>query len=131
MKKVFLSIPMKGRTKENIDKSIEKMKAVVTGYLGNDIEFINTIVQDKPSYNTNKEAIWYLGKSVELLSQADVFVCLCNTYEYSGCDIERNIAERYCIQRIVLERDLIAPDILEIEQEKWNPVCCEANEKGE
>lgn len=123
MKKVFLSVPMKDRTKENIEKSIEKMKAVTRGYLGEEVEFINTIVQDKPPYDTNKEAVWYLGKSIELLSQADVFVYLDRTYDYNGCVIECEIAERYGMQCIVLARDLIAPDILEIEREKMMGCC--------
>lgn len=121
MKKVFLSIPMNGRTKENIEKSIEKMKAVITAYLGEEVEFIDTIVLDMPPYDAYKEAVWYLGKSIELMSQADIFVYLNNTYEYGGCAIECDVAQHYGIQCIMLERNLIAPDILEIEREKWSP----------
>ena len=54
MIKVFISVPMKGRKKEDIDYSIRKMKRIARAYLTeNDIEadnidFINTIVSENP-----------------------------------------------------------------------------------
>lgn len=98
MKKVFLSVPMKGRTKENIEKSLEKMMAIAKIALENEeIEFINTIVEDRPPYETNSQAVWYLGKSLELLSQADVLVCVDTPYwlHAYGCESEKRIFQEY------------------------------------
>ena len=114
MKKVFISVPMKGRTKENIEKSIEKMKKVATAYLDEELEFVNTIVQDKPPYETNKEhtAVWYLGKSLEILSQCDIFLGVYDTFpKYKGCYIENKVADTYGIKRVMLEFDYICPDL--------------------
>lgn len=103
MKKVFISVPMKDKTKEEIERTISNMKYKATIELGNDAEFINTIVEDKPPYNTNNEAVWYLGKSIELLSQCDALVCLKEIEnKYNGCIIEKEIAKRYGLQIIEL-----------------------------
>lgn len=102
MKKAFISVPMKGKTKEEIENTINIMKNKAIEEAGNDIEFINTIVQDKPPYNTNNEAIWYLGKSIELLSQCEILVCLKDIDNYNGCFIEKEIAKRYGLQIIEL-----------------------------
>lgn len=98
MKKVFLSVPMKGRTKERIEDSLEKMKAIAKIALDNEeIEFINTLVEEQPPYETSNEAIWYLGKSIELLSQADVLVCVDTPYwlHAYGCENEKRIFQDY------------------------------------
>ena len=67
------------------------------------VEFINTIVEDKPPYETNNEAIWYLGKSIELLSQCDILVCKKNVDGYNGCYIEKEIAKRYGLEIVEVE----------------------------
>ena len=98
MKKVFLSVPMKNRTKENIEKSLEKMRVIARIALENEeIEFINTVVEEKPPYTTANEAVWYLGKSIELLSQADVLVCVDAPYwlRAHGCENEKRIFQDY------------------------------------
>ena len=102
MKKVFISCPMKNRTKEQIENTIARMKAKAKE-IYNDVEFINTIVQDKPPYETNNQSIWYLGKSIELLAQCEMLVCLKDVDNYNGCFIEKEIAKRYSLQVIELE----------------------------
>lgn len=102
-KKAFISVPMKGRTKEEIENTITDMKNIAKEKIGGDIEFINTIVQDKPPYETNNQAIWYLGKSIELLSQCEIFVCLKNIENYNGCFIEKEVAKRYGLSVIEIE----------------------------
>ena len=97
MIKVFISVPMKGRKKEDIDYSIRKMKRIARAYLTeNDIEadnidFINTIVSENPPKDVD-EKIWYLGSSIQLLAKADYLVTVSyeDSYGYSGCEIERH-----------------------------------------
>ena len=71
MKKLFVSVPMKGRTEEEIRKSIAKMKKIAEAYEGEELELIDSYVEDNPPKDNN-QAIWYLGKSLEKLSQADM-----------------------------------------------------------
>ena len=103
MTKGFISVPMKDKTKEEIENTITLMKNKAKEVIGNDIEFINTIVEDKPPYETNNQAIWYLGKSIELLSQCDILVCKKNVDDYNGCFIEKEIAKRYGLEIIEVE----------------------------
>ena len=112
MKKVFISVPMRGRTKENIEYSIKKMKDIARTIIEDeDIEFINTIVEEKPPYTTQKEAVWYLGKAIELLSQVDVLVAPQTDYHHyaPGCFIEKEVASRYGITRILIPEDWVYP----------------------
>lgn len=73
MKKLFVSVPMKGRTEDEIKASIQKMKKIAEVYEGEELELIESYVEDNPPKDNN-QAIWYLSKSLEKLSQADVFI---------------------------------------------------------
>lgn len=121
MKKVFISVPMRGRKKEDIEKSISKMKKIALAMLPEDeeYEFINTEVKEVPPYNTHNEAVWYLGKSIELLSQCDILVCVDDIYNYPGCYTERDVARRYGIKVLCLDSNIVCPDI-ELDKES----CC-------
>lgn len=97
MKKLFVSMPMKGRTEEEIKKSIQKMKKIAEIYEGEELELIDSYIEDNPPKDS-KEAVWYLGESLKKLAQADVFMGICESYDWSGCYIERKTAERYDIK---------------------------------
>lgn len=97
MKKLFVSVPMKGRTEEEIKASIQKMKKIAEIYEGEELELIDSYIEDNPPKDS-KEAVWYLGESLKKLAQADIFMGICESYDWSGCEIERNTAERYGIK---------------------------------
>ena len=73
MKKLFVSVPMKGRTEEEIKASIQKMKKIAEVYEGEELELIDSYIEDNPPQNKN-QAVWYLGESIKKLAQADVFI---------------------------------------------------------
>lgn len=102
MKKLFVSIPMKGRTEEEIKKSIQKMKKIAEAFEGEELELIDSYVGDKPPVDVS-ERVWYLGRSIEKLSEADVFIGIRDDYDFDGCYTERVIAERYGIERISVD----------------------------
>jgi hypothetical protein len=97
MKKLFVSVPMKGRTEEEIRASIEKMKKIAEVYEGEELELIDSYVEDKPPVD-NHQAIWYLGKSLEKLATADVFIGIDEDWYWNGCAIESEAARRYAIK---------------------------------
>lgn len=97
MKKLFVSVPMKGRTEEEIKASIQKMKKIAEIYEGEELELIDSYIEDNPPKGNN-EAIFYLGESLKKMAQADVFVGICESYEWSGCRIESIAAESYGIK---------------------------------
>lgn len=97
MKKLFVSVPMKGRTEEEIKASIQKMKKIAEIYEGEELELIDSYIEDNPPKDS-KEAVWHLGESLKKLAQADVFMGICENYDWNGCQIERETAERYGIK---------------------------------
>ena len=46
MKKLFVSVPMKGRTEEEIKASIQKMKKIAEIYEGEELELIDSYIED-------------------------------------------------------------------------------------
>ena len=96
MKKVYLSVPMKGRTKENIEKSLRKMREYTRIALGEDVEFINTEVKEQAPKGAN-EAVWCLGQSISLMSHADILVCVDAPYwiQSKGCAVEKRVFQDY------------------------------------
>ena len=97
MKKLFVSVPMKGRTVEEIKESIDKMKKIAEIYEGEELELIDSFVEGNPPKNNN-QAIWYLGEALKKLSEADVFVGIDEDWEWNGCHIEGEVARKYGIK---------------------------------
>lgn len=97
MKKLFVSVPMKGRTKADIDKSIETLKKIAEIYEGEELELIDSYVADEPPVDT-KQAVWYLGQSIMKLSEADVFIGVEEVWDWNGCATELDVACRYGIK---------------------------------
>lgn len=124
MKKLFVSVPMKGRTEEEIKASIQKMKKIAEIYEGEELELIDSYIEDNPPKDS-KEAVWYLGESLKKLAQADVFVGIDEAYDWNGCYIERDTAQRYGIKTyIVSGRNVI--DNYNALLQKLYPTCNEA-----
>ena len=65
MKKLFISQPMRGRAEEEI--LAERKNAIETAkwMIGEDVEAIDSFFSTAP---TDAKPLWYLGKSIELLS---------------------------------------------------------------
>lgn len=63
MKKLFISCPMKGRTEQEIKESIEKMKKIAEIYEGEELELIDSYIEQNPPQNCN-QGLWDLGESL-------------------------------------------------------------------
>lgn len=97
MKKLFVSVPMKGRTEEEIKASIQKMKKIAEIYEGEELELIDSYIEDNPPKDNN-QAVWFLGKSLEKLATADVFIGIEDAWDWNGCYVEQEVANRYRIK---------------------------------
>ena len=105
MIKVFISVPMAGRKNENIKASIKKMKEITKIFLdvnNDEIEFISTYIESDPPKGANA-SIWYLGGSIQLLSQADYLVCPQDTSYAPGCAMEKSVFSRYIGTEKIIE----------------------------
>lgn len=98
MKKVFISIPMNGRSYEEIIEDKKKAVENIKDICGTDIEVLGTYIsEDAPKIVTHPE-IWYLGKSIEILAEADYAYFCDNWNKYRGCIIEHQICLKYDIE---------------------------------
>lgn len=91
-KKLFISQPMRDKTKEFIKEEREKMIATVKEKYGDDIEIIDSYF---PNYNGN--AVGFLSKAIEKLSEADMAVFASGWDQARGCKIEHTICTEYGI----------------------------------
>lgn len=98
MKKLFISQPMRDKTDEKIkserNKIIQKVKEE---YPDEEIEVIDSFFENAPH---DAKPLWFLGKSLELLSTADIAYFTNGWENYRGCKIENQCAIAYGIDVI-------------------------------
>ena len=112
MKKLFISCPMRGRTEKNIRKTREKMHKIAEAIFEQELEVIESYIDGRPQENA-KEKIWYLGKAIQMMSEADYFIGVEYPYDFKGCMIENEVAARYEIERMYVRMEAVAPDAIE------------------
>lgn len=98
MKKLFISQPMRGKTDEEILKEREKAIEKAKSMLADDVEVIDSFFTD--DYVSKNRPLYYLGKSLTLLAEADVAYFV-KGWEYArGCKIEHTCAIEYGVECI-------------------------------
>ena len=99
IKKLFISQPMKGKTDEEILQEREKAIALAKERIKEqgeeaDIEVIESFFQSAPA---EARPLWFLGKSLELMSTADFVYFADGWMKTRGCQIEHSCASAYNI----------------------------------
>lgn len=97
MKKLFISQPMRGKTDEEILEVREKAIKEAEKTIGEPVEVIDSFFQSAP---VDARPLWFLGKSLELLANADVAYFAEGWQDARGCRIEHECAVEYGIDRI-------------------------------
>lgn len=92
MKKLFISQPMRGKTDEEILAVRQRAIESAEKRLGENVEVIDSFFQNAPA---DAKPLWFLGKSLELLSGADVAYFAKGWKEARGCRIENTCAIEY------------------------------------
>lgn len=95
MKKLFISQPMSDKTDEEIEAERSLAIESARKELNDDIEVIDSFFKGAPHSAT---PLWFLGKSFELLSTADVAYFCKGWDKYRGCKMEHKACEEYGIQ---------------------------------
>ena len=95
MKKIFISQPMRNKTYNEIKFEREKIVSTLTERFGK-VEIINNLIESQQ----NENALYSLGKSLQLLSNADCVYFDENWKKYRGCRIEHECAIQYEIEII-------------------------------
>lgn len=94
-KKIFISMPMNGKTDKQIKAELEQAKRKIIDEYG-DAEFVDNYFGDTEA----EDPIEMLGKSISLMSEADA-IYFCEGWESArGCRIEHEVATVYDKERV-------------------------------
>ena len=93
--KVFIRQPMKDKTDEEIKKERSAMIEEAKSLFGDDVEIIDSFFEGAPH---NAAPLWFLGKSIQLLSTADAAMFAKGWSEARGCKMEYLAAKAYGIR---------------------------------
>jgi len=95
--KIFISMGMKSKSTDKVKVEMNKVFEFIKNKLP-EAELINSIIDDADkdiAIKGDDVGIWYLGKSILLLSEADIVFFVNDWRDFRGCSIEREIAEKY------------------------------------
>ncbi len=87
--KVFISMPMNGKTDEQIKKEFAEISEKIKAEYGQ-VKILNSIFEYKED-----NPIKYLAKSIALLAKADIVYFTHDWQQARGCSVERHVAEAY------------------------------------
>lgn len=98
MKKLFISQPMKGKSDAEILATREEAIESARRTVGEEVEVIDSFFQNAPA---DARPLWFLGKSLELLSTADIAYFAKGWETARGCRIENTCAIEYGIETVI------------------------------
>ena len=98
--KVFISFPMNGKSYDDLVKERDSIVNHCKTYFSENTYYIDTIFND-PDYGCN-DPLYYLGKSITAMADADVVVFAHGWENARGCMIEYGCAKEYNIPTFVL-----------------------------
>lgn len=97
--KVFISQPMKDKTKKEILDQRKRIEDYIKSEVNKDVEIIDSYVQDAPD---ECNPVFFLGLSLQFLSQADLAVFAQGYENARGCVIEREVCNKYGIPAVTM-----------------------------
>ena len=107
--KVFLCLPMSGRTEEEILKEIDEMKEASIHYFQDkhpDCEIVYQTNYVSEAEEESNNPVYLLGRGImNLMSQADVCLFSKNWKDSKGCKIEHDVAKAYRIDILDIGND--------------------------
>jgi len=97
MKRVFISLPMNGRTEKQVKRDRQKAFLSVKKIIGEDAVLVDTTVKEDPPEGINP-GLWYMGKSLEIMASCDIAYFADEWTQYRGCRIENECAIIYGLE---------------------------------
>lgn len=100
MLRVFISQPMNGKTGKEIKEERLKIVSKLSETVDEPFEVIDSFFESAPH---GAKPLWFLGKSIELLSTADLVYFAKGWETARGCIIEHSCAVAYMVETIIAE----------------------------
>lgn len=97
MPKLFVSLPMRERTEEDVRAEMDELGDICNNEYQTEFELIETYDHGTPPNDILNESVWYLGKSIVGLSEADLVIFSADWRTAYGCVIEHAICSLYDI----------------------------------
>ena len=95
--RLFVSLPMRDRDLEDIHADMVTITNFISFQLDEEYELINTLIDDEPPVDIDDPGVWYLGRSISMLSEADLVAFDSSWREARGCIIEHMVCSLYNI----------------------------------
>ena len=102
MHKIFISQPMRGLTDDEIKANRKKAIDLITVKYNGDVEFIDSFIEGNVP-KTNNIAAYYLGKSIEMMADAEAVAFLPGFEKARVCMIEYTVARSYVYTIIMID----------------------------
>jgi hypothetical protein len=111
--KIFVCMPFKGRTDSDILYSFDRVSEVIRNKFTKPVEIIHNFYEKAPPKGTANPSVWYLGKALEKIANADYLIYIRGVCEsFRGCEIEKTVAREYGIKTMgVSTSHAICPDL--------------------
>jgi len=91
-KKLFISQPMSDKTNEQIEEERDRAIREATKLIGESVAVADSFFKNAPQ---GASPLWYLSRSLELMSQCDVVYFVSGWKNYRGCRMENAYAHEY------------------------------------
>jgi hypothetical protein len=119
--KFFISQGMRNKTDEEINAEREKIinDFIIPTFGENNVEIIESkfdISENVPE-EVLTEPVYWLGKSIQKLAEANFLICSPDYFDYNGCKVEREIAERYGISVLVASYEPVGVGVANIAED--------------
>lgn len=98
MRRLFVSQPMRGKTQEEIIERRNKAVEELQLRLNEEFEVVDSYFTEDEPKDVKSSGVYWLGKSLELLSECDLALFIGDWYDYRGCQIEHQVCENYGIE---------------------------------
>ena len=100
MKKLFISLPMAGKSEDEIRKRMAEYKENAEYLMGEELELIDSFIEENIPNSIKDVGVWCLGRSIMMMANADVVYFGRGWKSARGCLVEYEAAYRYKILRI-------------------------------
>lgn len=106
MIKLFISIPMRGRTTEEIRYQMIKDKLRLEQMFDVEFELIDSCIDEDAPKDVANPVLWFMGRSILMMADANLVYFSKGWEGARGCLIEQEIAKAYNVKRLYYNEGL-------------------------